>query len=338
MRRIKVDEVKFNPEKVSIVEIPKGGYLKRIEIHLFGKVKTNDKSVVKDGGLAKAIKKITLTADTDVIFEVSGLSAAIKDIYDYATFKDINRLDRQPLFLDLEDQDITEDGMLSLLPTEHYNKIYLKIEWGKIEDIGTDIEIEEIRAEIIANVILTEELLKMLREEIKDSLEGQVPPEQLEEAIEEGVEAALATMTTRYVKEIMVLPKEQTDLSITVPEEGVCTNVLLITMSGDKLVDDLIDRFTVKSSSNIFVEEISFEASQNQDIIEYGLGNHVVGATMIEISGDVDVVSLVIKAKLKKLYNNAKIIVVAQYTRLNKKIEKVLTEIYENDEEDEDEE
>jgi len=334
MQRVRVDEVTFNPGKVEIVEIPRGGFLQRIEIHLFGNIETDDKSVIKDGGLAKAIKKITLTADTDTIFETSGLSATIKDIYDYRTFKDINRLDRQSLYLDLEDQDITEDGMLSLLPTMHYDKIYLKIEWGTIEDIGSNIKVKEIKAEIIADVILTEELLKTLREEIEDSLEGEIPEEQLEEAVEEGIEAAISALTTRYVKEIMVLPQKQSDISITVPEEGVCSNILIITMVGDSLDDNLIDRFTVKSSSSVFVEEISFRASQNQDMVEYSLGQHVKGATMVEIAGDTNEESLTIKAKLKKLPENAKILVVAQYTKLNPKIEKILKELFPEDDEE----
>jgi len=334
MQRVRIKEVKFTPEGVEKIPIPKGAYLQRIQIHLFGNITTTDKSVINDGGLAKAIKKVSLVADSETIVETSGLAGAIKDIYDYKTYKDINRLDRQSIYLDLEDEDISEDGTISLLPTMHYSTIYLQIEWGKVEDIGSDIEVKDITAEIVADFILPEELLKTLAEELKDSLEDEVPEEQLENAIQEGIEACLSAMTTRYIKEIVAIPPNQLgEVEIQIPEDGVCSKVLLITMAGNKLVDDLIDKYSVKSSSAILVDEISFRASQNQDMVEYSLGREVKGATMIEIAGDTEEESIVLKAKIKKLYKDAKIIVVAQYVKLNPKIEKILDSIYSNDEE-----
>jgi len=337
MQRIRLDEIKFNPGKVDVIPIPKGSFLQRIQIHLFGDIKTKEDSITNDGGLARAIKKISLVADTDTIVEVSGLSAVIKDIYDHKTFKDINRLDRQAIYIDLEDQDISEDGMLSLLPTMHYNSLYLKVEWGEEEDIGKNIEINEIRAEIIADTVLTEELVKTLEEELKDNLENEVPEEELPKAIQEGIEACLSTITTRYIKEIEVLPPKQLgDIKIEIPEDGVCTNILLITLDNNgNLVDDMIERFSVKSPGAILVDEISFLASQNQDMIEYSLGKEVKGATMIEVAGDTEEESITLKAKIKKLYSKGKIIVVAQYTKLNPKIERILSEIYGEDDEDE---
>ena len=334
MQRVRIKEVKFTPEGVEKIPIPKGAYLQRIQIHLFGNITTTDKSVINDGGLAKAIKKVSLVVDSETIVETSGLSGVIKDIYDYKTYKDINRLDRQSIYLDLEDEDISEDGMISLLPTMHYSTIYLQIEWGKVEDIGSDIEVKDITAEIVADFILPEELLKTLAEELKDSLEDEVPEEELPNAIQEGIEACLSSITTRYIKEIVAIPPSQLgDVEIQIPEDGVCSKVLLITMAGNKLVDDLIDKYSVKSSSAILVDEISFRASQNQDMVEYSLGREVKGATMIEIAGDTEEESIVLKAKIKKLYKDAKIIVVAQYAKLNPKIEKILDSIYSNDEE-----
>ena len=330
MQRVRLKEVTFTPEGVEKIPIPKGGFLQRIQIHLFGNIETTDSSIINDGGLAKAIKKISLVADSETIMEISGLSGAIKDIYDYKTFKNINRLDRQSIYLDLEDQDITEDGMLSLLPTMHYSTVYLQIEWGKVEDIGSNIEINEIKAEIIADIILPDELLNTLAEELRDSLEDEIEDEnQLNEAIQEGIEACLSTITTRYLKEITVIPPQQLgEITIQVPEDGVCSNLLLITLAGNKLVDDLIDRYSVKTPSQVLVDEISFLASQNQDMVEYSLGREVKGATMVEIAGDTEEESITIKAKIKKLYKNAKIIVVAQYTKLNPKIERLLEELY----------
>ena len=93
----------------------------------------------------------------------------------------------------------------------HYSNLRLKIEFGKKEDIGTNITINDIEVEIIADVILPEELLQTLHDELKDNLEDDdyENEEQLEQAIQEGIEACLSSMTTRYVKEIQVNPPDQ---------------------------------------------------------------------------------------------------------------------------------
>jgi hypothetical protein len=327
MQRVRVDKIKFQSDAVKEITLPKGGYLQRVELHLKGDIKTDDKSTINDGGLANAVKKVSLIADSETIMEISGVSGAVKDIYDYRTYKDINRLDRQSIYLDCEDEDVSEDGMLSLLPTMHYSNLRLKIEFGKKEDIGTNITINDIEVEIIADVILPEELLQTLHDELKDNLEDDdyENEEQLEQAIQEGIEACLSSMTTRYVKEIQVNPPDQLgEVPITIPEDGVCTNIMLMTKSGASLVDDMIDTFSVKTQSAIIVDEISFHASQNQDIVEYSLGKEVKGTTMIEISGDTENESLILKAKIKKIYKDAKIVIVAQYTKLNPKIERIL--------------
>jgi len=326
MQRVRVDKIKFQDDTIKEITIPRGGYLQRVELHLKGDIKTDDKSVINDGGLANAIKKVSLIADSETVIELSGVSGSVKDIFDYRTYKDINRLDRQSIYLDCEDEEISEDGMISLLPTMHYSNLRLKIEFGKKEDIGTNITINDIEVEIIADVVLPDELLNTLHDELSDNLEDDYEDEeQLEQAIQEGIEACLSSMTTRYIKEIQVNPPNQLgELSIIIPEDGVCTNIMLMTKSGGSLVDDMIDTFSVKTQSAIIVDEISFNASQNQDIVEYSLGKEVKGTTMIEISGDTENESLTLKPKIKKLYKDSKIIIVAQYTKLNPKIERIL--------------
>jgi len=166
MRRVLVDRAKFEPKKVHKVKLEKGAYLQRIQLHIKADVETKDNSKIYDGGIANIIKKVTLLADSDPIIEYSGRSGVLKDIFDYKTFKDYNRLDRQSIYLDLEDEEITEDGMISLLPTMHYSTVSLNIEFGTPEDVGENITINDAEVEIIKDEILPAELIQTLYEEI----------------------------------------------------------------------------------------------------------------------------------------------------------------------------
>ena len=312
-----VKTVDFAEDKPVRVDIPKGNYIPRIEIHLEADITEGAAPVWKDGGITNLIKRVSLVADGKTFNELSGRNHYIKDIFDYRRYQDITPKAEATFFIDLEDENLAEDGILSPLPSMLYNSIVLEILWGNINDVGSDLTLNSAKAHIIVHEIKPDELSEEIIAELED--EGLD-----EEEIAETLKAVFANIGNQIVRQTEKAIEQSGEVEITL-EAGVertYEKILIIAENNGNLDDNLIEKITVETNEGYIIRNVPFKVSQAQDTKEYQLTQKVKGATVVDIPIEAERYSrIVVKPTIASgvTLTNAKIYVVTQYTEPNKK-------------------
>ena len=314
-----VKTVDFDADKPARISIPRGNYVPRIELHLKADITEGAAPVWKDGGITKLIKKLTLTADGKTFFEASGRDAFVKDIFDYKRYQDITPKVEASIYIDLEDENLTEDGILSPLPSMLYNSVVLEILWGNINDVGSDLTLNSASVDIIVHEVKPAELRDAVIEELEDEgLEGA----ELEEALA-AIFLTIGNQVTRTLEKEITQAGE-TEIPIEAGADGrIYEKLIIIAENNDNLDNSMIEKYTLETNEGDVVKNIPFGASQAQDVKEYQLTQKVKGTTVVDIPLDA---SRYTSIKLKPVIasgvtlTNARVRVLIQYTEPNEKV------------------
>jgi hypothetical protein len=268
-----IKKLKYDENKESeTVEVPKGDAIKKIGIHIKADAQTTEKTTIKEGGIFNLLKNIELDADGNTLYKISGKESLIKDMFDYAQQVDLKELEGI-VYIDLEDENITDDGVFTSLLTNNYENINLSLDYNKPQAVGSDITLSNIIIEIYAE----QEKLDDIEDGLYEEYGGD----------EQAVAEFLSTISIRKVAKVSkpILQKEDA-IKISVKPNQILTGIIILTEDKNGALQDTINALSFETDQKTYIQRLGASALKNIIKKEYGInapqgvlfiGNYVYG-------------------------------------------------------------
>lgn len=270
------ERVPYAANSTKSIKIPRDRFIQKIMLRLKLVGDTGTVTPAEDAAAGAVIKAIRLVANgNDTKFYVSLPDLHYENWYEYGTRPDsyinttnnqtdveINRAQADICFM----IDRTNPYELpAMLPAHQLSSLELFIDWGTASDLGTGYTIDA------SNAAGVSELEVSLREcDLTSADIRQVSPFMAikESAIEKTIDAAYSDYT----------------FAVDLPVGGMLRKTALTAIRAGVRSDTQVPKYMVKQESPIRREilQATWEASQRQDKVEYGIESVLAGHTILD--------------------------------------------------------